>query len=160
VRTLLLLAAVAVSATSASAACPPDSPEGLLECYTIAYAERDIEALESLVAEDYEWIAVTVPEAQVFTREESIRMSRGLFGDEDVTGISMEFGGDYKVVKGREENTWRIEGMTVTLTVSHVASEKPHFSTICATFYIRKIGGMSEGYEVYKEVTFEGVGCE
>ena len=38
-------------------------------------------------------------------------------------------------------------------------AESPSEAPLCATLYVRRVDGEELGYEVYREVFFEGDGC-
>ncbi len=157
---LFAAALVLLPAAASLGACAGDAPDAVLACFSEAYAQRSPELLDRVVADDYTWIAITAPLAEVYDYETTVAVTRELFANEMNESVSMEFGGDYKIVEGFDEGTWRIEDLTVMLTVFRSGSESPRVSTLCATFYVRKVEGPEPGYEVYREVTFEGAGCE
>lgn len=157
---LCVVTLVLTPAVATFGACAGEAPDVVLACYSAAYAERSPELLDRVVADDYTWIAVTVPRAEIYDHDKTVESTLGLFADEMNESVSMEFGGDYKVVDGFDEGTWRIEDLNVMLTVHRANTDEPFVSAICATFYVRKVEGAEPGYEVYREVTFEGAGCE
>jgi hypothetical protein len=156
----LALGLLAAAAGAVTAACPGESPEVVLTCFTQAHAERDIELLERLLAPEYAWVVVVPPEADIFDREASMTASRNMFAAPEVEWVSLEFAGGYLVVEGEVERTWRIEDLKATLTIKHTSAEEPRVASMCATLYVRKTTGENAGYEVYREVFFEGLGCE
>ena len=115
--------------------------------------------LENVLGPDYIWVAVSPPEVDVFSREESLAASLQMFADPDVESVSLDFHEDYRVEKGAEPKTWRIEDLLATLTVKRVSVRKPSVAPLCVTLYVRQCGGDDPGYEVYREVFFEGEGC-
>jgi hypothetical protein len=143
----------------ASAACTGGGPESVLSCYSAAHSEREIEALESLLAPDYVWVAVAPPRAELFDRESSVSASRNMFADSAVESVSLRFGDGHHLAEGHEANTWRIEDLASTLSIKHSSSEEPHVSSACVTLYVRAIPGSEPRYEIYREDTFEGIGC-
>jgi hypothetical protein len=161
-RVAVALAVIASVAGSGvvSGACPCDAPEDILACFSEAHTGRDIEALGELMAPDYVWVVIAPPEADVFKRERSLEAAATMFSDPKVEWVTLEFGGDYRVVEGEEAETWRIEDVTVSLTVKHVSADQPVVASLCATLYVRLTAGEGPGYEVYREVFFEGLGCD
>jgi hypothetical protein len=37
--------------------------------------------------------------------------------------------------------------------------EEPYVATTCVTLYVREVPGDGPSYEIYREVTFDGIGC-
>ena len=143
----------------ASASCRGDAPQIVLVCFSEAYSNRDVAALENVLAPDYIWVTVSPPEVDVFERETSVTASVKMFGDSEVESVSLQFGEGYRVVEGTEPKTWRIEDLLATLTVKRASMEEPAVAPLCVTLYVRECVGEDPGYEVYREVFFEGEGC-
>ncbi len=61
------------------------------------------------------------------------------------------------MVDGHDPDTWRIEGVLLTLSVKRESMTEPHAITASVTYYVRKAAATKSGYEIYREVTFEGV---
>ncbi len=157
-RSLAALALVVLSVAGvASAACVGDSPEAVLKCYAEAHELRDIGALEELLASDYAWVAVTPHRAKVIERGTTLEASRGMFTDPGVESVRLTFADGYDVVDGHDPDTWRIEGVLMTLSAKLESMTEPHVVTSSATYYVRKAPATKSGYEIYREVTFEGV---
>ena len=157
-RSLATLALVVLSVAGvASAACVGDSPEAVLKCYAEAHELRDIGVLDELLASDYAWVAVTPHRAKVIERGTTLEASRGMFTDPRVESVSLTFADGYDVVDGQDPDTWRIQGLLVTLSVKIESMTEPHAVTASATYYVRKAAATKSGYEIYREVTFEGV---
>jgi len=157
-RSLAALALVVLSVAGvASAACVGDSPEAVLKCYAEAHELRDIGALEELLASDYAWVVVTPHRAQVIERSTTLKASRGMFADPRLESVSLTFADGYDVVDGEDPDTWRIEGLLVTLSAKMESMTEPHAVTVGATYYVRKAPAAKSSYEIYREVTFEGV---
>ncbi len=143
----------------APAACVGDSPEAVLRCYSEAHELRDFSVLEDLLALEYGWIDVVPPQAQLFDRETTLKAARNMLADERLESVSLVFAEGYKVVGGTDPGTWRIEDVRVTLSVKMDSADEPFVTTTCATYYVREASGNGSDYEIYREVTFEGVGC-
>ena len=157
-RSLATLALVILSvAGAASAACVGDSPEAVLKCYAEAHELRDIGVLEELLASDYVWVAVSPNRAHLTERGETLDASRGMFTDPRVESVSLTFADGYDVVDGHDPDTWLIEGLLLTLSVKMESVTEPDAITVGATYYVRKAPATKSGYEIYREVTFEGV---
>jgi hypothetical protein len=157
-RSLATLALVVFSVVGvASAACVGDSPEAVLKCYAEAHELRDIGALEELLASDYVWVAVSPHRAQLIERGKTLEASRGMFTDPRLESVSLGFTDGYDVVDGHDAETWRIEGVVATLSAKLESMTEPHVVAASATYYVRKAPATKSGYEIYREVTFEGV---
>lgn len=63
----------------------------------------------------------------------------------------------YAVVDGQDPDTWCIKGVLVTLSAKMESMKEPYVITAAATYYVCKAPAMEAGYEIYREVTFEGV---
>jgi hypothetical protein len=157
-RSLATLALIVFSVVGvASAACVGDSPEAVLKCYAEAHELRDIGALEELLASDYVWVAVSPHRAHLVERGTTLEASRGMFTDPRAESVSVTFADGYDVVDGDDPDTWRIEGVLLTLSVKMESVTEPHAIATSATYYVRKAPATKWGYEIYREVTFEGV---
>ena len=143
----------------ASGACPGDGPEVVLDCFSRAYTERDLAVLEEVLAPDYIWVAVAPPQVDVFKRADSVASSVKMFRDQEIESVSLEFRDGYHVEPGTEPKTWRIENLLATLIVKRASVAKPSVAPLCVTLYVRETTGGAPGYEVYREVFFEGEGC-
>ena len=140
-----------------SAACVGDSPEAVLTCYAKAHGLRDISVLEELLASDYTWVSVTPHRAELIERGTTLAASLGMFTDPRVESVSLTFGDGYDVVAGQDPETWRIVGLLVTLRVKMGSAAEPHAVTANTTYYVRRAPASKSDYEIYREVTFEGV---
>jgi hypothetical protein len=157
-RSPAALALVVLSVAGlASAACVGDSPEVVLTCYAEAYELRDIGVLEELLASDYAWVAVASHRAEVIERGKTLEAARGMFTDPRLESASLTFADGYDVVDGHDPDTWRIEGVLMTLSAKLESMTEPHVVTSSATYYVRKAPATKSGFEIYREVTFEGV---
>jgi ketosteroid isomerase-like protein len=153
------LALLAALAGAAAASCAGETPDAVLRCFSEAYSNRDADLLDEVMADDYVWIAVSAPEVDVFDRETSFDASVRMFRDEQVESVSLEFDDGYSVREGGEEGTWRIEDLRARLVVKSAGQATPNAATLCVTFYVREVEGDDPGFEVYREVFFEGNGC-
>jgi hypothetical protein len=151
--------ALAVGAGDASAACPGDAPDAVLACFSAAYTNRDIAALEGVLAPDYVWLTVAPPRVEVFKREDSVSGSLEMFRNPEVQSVSLEFSEGYRIVRGDDPGTWRIEELRGMLVVKRASVDEPAISPLCVTLYVREAAGEAPGYQVYREVFFEGEGC-
>lgn len=157
-RSLATLALVVLSVAGvASAARVGDSPEAVLKCYAEAHELRDVGVLEELLASDYVWVAVTPHRANLIERDKTLEAARGMFTVPRAEAIGLTFADGYVVVDGQDPDTWRIEGIRATLSVKLESVTEPHAITTSATYYVRKAPATKSGYEIYREVTFEGM---
>ena len=155
---LVILALVGVAAV-ASAACQGDAPDAVLACFSAAYSNRDIATLEAVLAPDYMWVVVAPPRVEVFKREDSVSSSLEMFRNPEVESASLEFHEGYRVVQGEDPGTWRIEQLRGVLTVKRASVDESAISPLCVTLYVREVAGDAPGYQVYREVFFQGEGC-
>jgi hypothetical protein len=139
----------------AGASCPGSSPEAVLECYSRAYEQMDSGVLEDLLGDDYQWVVVTPHRATLIGRGETVSMAVGMFENKDVVSAALTFEDGYSLVDGDESGTWRIEGVVSTLSVMTEGVEEAHEISADMTYYVR--GSQEDGYEIYREVSFEGV---
>jgi hypothetical protein len=153
------LALAAVLAGTAGASCRGDAPDAVLRCFSEAYSERDADLLNEVMADDYVWVAVSPPEVDIFDRSTSFDASVEMFGDPQVESVSLEFEDGYSIKEGSRKGTWRIEDIRARLAVKSTEHLTPNVATLCVTFYVREVAGDASGYEVYREVFFEGNGC-
>ena len=163
-RTLEAVAALAIIALAAlpglaSAACQGDAPDAVLACFSEAYSNRDLDTLEGVLAPDYMWLTVAPPRVEVFKREDSVSASVEMFHNPEVESVSLEFHEGYRVVQGEDPGTWRIEELRGVLTVKRASTDESAISPLCVTLYVREAVGDDPGYQVYREVFFEGEGC-
>jgi len=163
-RTLWAVAALTFIALAglaglASAACQGDAPDAVLACFSAAYSNRDLDTLEGVLAPDYMWVTVAPPRVEVFKREDSVSASVEMFHNPDVESVSLEFSDGYRVVQGEDPGTWRIEELRGTLAVKRASVDESAISPLCVTLYVREVAGDDPGYQVYREVFFEGEGC-
>ena len=146
-------------ASMSVASCPAPSPDGVLQCYRDAYVNRDLEALDALLAEDYLQVFVVRPRADVVPRAGKIDSARRMFTAEGLRSVSLSFSDGYRVVAGDEPNTWRIENLSPHLE-SHqdrgMAQLSFHEVPSCVTLYVRLSQPPDSGYVIYREVSFYG----
>jgi hypothetical protein len=155
----LTFAALLVAAGTGFAACPGDSPDAVLACFSTAYSNRDSTALEEVLAPDYAWLTVAPPRVEIYRREDSVSSSLEMFRNPEVESVSLEFHEGYRVVQGEDPGTWRIEELRGILAVKRASVDESAISPLCVTLYVREIAGDAPGYQVYREVFFEGEGC-
>lgn len=154
-----LLAVAAALPVVATASCPGEAPEAVLACFSRAYSDRDASILDGVLAPDYAWVAVSPPEVDVFTREDSFSASVRMFENPGVEFVTLEFEDGYRLAEGKEEGTWRIEDLRATMTIKRESMDEPTSAMLCVTLYVRKTDGEEPGYQVYREVFFEDGGC-
>ena len=147
----------------AAAACPGESATAVLDYYAAAYSEQNSAALDTLYSADYAWLIVVPPRADIIDRARTLNAARKMLEAPDVQSATLTFGGDYSVVRGREQGTWRIENVVATLDVKLAPDSEHGFAgevvSACETLYVREVGEDPVLFEIYREVTFEGIGC-
>ena len=87
-----------------------------------------------------------------------------MLADEETTSVTLDFEPGFRVADGDEEGVWRIENLRSTLRLEFVEGSSkgvPDYEmAICSTLYIRESTGGDAAFEIFREVVFEGVGCE
>ena len=139
--------------------CDGESPESVLECYSAAYAERDIAAIEALYAKDYMWVDVVPLRAHVLDRATAVESAKNMFEHPSTPSISLTLDGPFEVVPEDAGETWRIEGVEMSLAIAFPGSAEADTAQGCATFYVRQVDGEPGAFEVYREVTFGDADC-
>jgi len=157
--TLLVIAAALAASGASSGSCYGEGPEAVLDCFSAAYSDRDPTMLENVMAPDYTWVRVAPPEVDIYSREESVNSSVRMFLDPEVESVSLEFGEGYRVEACETPDTWRLEDVKAMLTVRMASVAEPRVTPLCVTFYVRKTSDTPLGYQVHREVFFEGNGC-
>lgn len=142
----------------AGATCMGESPAAVLDCYSRAYAERDIADLEELYAEDYVWVAVVPPGAELLDRAKTLEAARNMFSHPEVRSVRLTLGGAFEVVPDEAGGTWRIEGIEASLSTLFGEASSPEVARTCVTLYVRE-RAEGTGFEIYREVTYGNGDC-
>jgi hypothetical protein len=145
--------------TQPAAGCSGELPESVVDCYTAAYAQRDIAAIEALYADDYVWVDVMPLRAQVWDRATALESAGNMFAHPGEPSISLTLEGPFKVVPEDAGKTWRIEGIDMSLVIAFPGAADPDTARGCATFYVRQVDGKPGAFEIYREVTFGNGDC-
>jgi hypothetical protein len=87
VASLLLLSAPLFTAVPWTAACPPETPEAVLDCLEQAYAERDIDLYASLLADDFVFEQTDMK--AFWDRQQDLAATRGLFESHRVVSLAI-----------------------------------------------------------------------
>ncbi len=153
------LVCVLLAGVHPAACCTGDSPESVIECYTAAYAARDIAAIEALYAEDYVWVDVMPLRAQVWDRSTAVESATKMFSHPDIPSISLTLDGPFDVVPDDLGETWRIEGIEMSLVIVFPGTAEPDTAHGCATLYVRRGEDTTGSFEIYREVTFGDGDC-
>jgi len=139
--------------------CDGESPESVLECYSAAYAERDIGAIEALYADDYMWVDVVPLRVHVWDRATAVESAKNIFEHPGTPSVSLTLDGPLEVVAEDAGETWRIEGVEMSLAIVFPGTAESDTAQGCATFYVRQVDGKPGAFEIYREVTFGDAGC-
>ncbi len=115
VTALFLITFLATAVPAESEFCAVDGPASVLACYERAYAERDLDLLDALLAPDYQFFFH--PGNTSWGREQDLEMTAGLFTAPDVREIDLKLEGEYTTSEGPEAGTWVLEGVTTRLRV-------------------------------------------
>ena len=161
-RTTFFACAVAcalLACVQLAAACDGDLPESVVECYSSAYAERDIASIEALYADDYVWVDVVPPGAQVWDRATTVMSARKMFEHPSEPSVTLTLGGPFEVVPDGAGETWRIEGIEMSLVTVFPGAAEPDTANSCATLYVRRVQENSGAFQIYREVTFGNGDC-
>ena len=161
-RTTFFVGAVAcalLACVQPTEACNGELPESVVACYSSAYAERDIAAIEALYADDYVWVDVVPPGAQVWDRATTLESARKMFEHPSEPSISLTLGGPLEVVPDEAGETWRIEGLEMSLVIVFPGAAEPDTAQSCATLYVRQVDETSGTFQIYREVTFGNSDC-
>jgi len=139
--------------------CSGELPESVVDCYSSAYAERDIAALQVLYADDYVWVDVVPPGAQVWDRATALESAEKMFEHPSEPSASLTLGGSFKVVPEEAGETWRIEGIEMSLVILFPGAAEPDTAQSCATLYVRQADDTPGTFQIYREVTFGNSDC-
>ncbi len=155
--------AVLVTVSTATAGVVADGPAGVLDAYSQVFDGGGVEALESLLASDYDWVVVNQPEVQILSRDDVVTLTRNMLDNDKVDAVDLSFD-RYTLEPGSSPDEWILGDVPATLTMSVIAEEggepEEHVTRSCMSFYVRRVPGTDSEYEIYREVNFEGVGCE
>ena len=113
VTALFLLTLLATAVPAESEFCAVDGPASVLACYEKAYAERDLDLLDALLAPDYQFFFH--PGNTSWGRAEDLESAASMFSAPWIKAINIEIGGEYTTSEGPEADTWILEGITATI---------------------------------------------
>ncbi len=120
-------AQTATGEAGARVECPPRIPEGMLDCLSRAYAERDIQAYVDLLAPDFQFVfAQGDSESGSWGRAADSTGTAHLFADRGLASVSLTYAPDFRVTRGEGAGVWRVEGVEFTVTVQDTAKPAPH----------------------------------
>jgi hypothetical protein len=77
-----------------------------MKCLVSAYESHDVEALEVLLASDYQY--VFGDNEAIVDRSKEIEVSRKLFSDASVHSVGLDLVPTSELVTGTEANTWKL----------------------------------------------------
>ncbi len=156
------IAALVAPAAHATADAP--DPVSVLGYYAQAFNDRDPELIDVLYAEDYVMVVVVPPQAEFIDRASAVDASQNMINDKEVSSLALTFEDGYTVAEGTDAGTWRIEDLRMTVAAEFVEGSRmgvpSHSETGCSTLYVRESATNEGMFEIFREVMFEGVGCE
>lgn len=144
-----------ISAAGASAApCwDPSDPSIVLRCFEQAAAAADLEAVKRVLAEDYvRLIHRQSGKVVEVARNDEIRSWRKLFVAGGKPHLVYKDG--YKVVKGTDAGTWRIDGASWQNDIEFVQKNEPitrkTTSALDTTVFVRMVAEPEPHYVIWR----------
>jgi hypothetical protein len=161
---LCALCAFFLSAPAAYAEGAAPDPLSVLSRYAQVFKDRNPDLLDMLYANDYEMVIVDPPQVSFIDRTTAIKASKNMVEDKEVSSVSLTFDDGYDVAEDADTGVWRIENLRMTLAAQFVEGARmgvaSHSETGCVTLYVRESAREDGTFEIFREVIFEGVGCE
>ncbi len=162
VAALLCILFLAAPAAHAEGVAP--DPLSVLGQYAQVFSDRNPDLIDILYADDYEMVIVAPPEVSFIDRATAIKASKNMIGDKEVSSVSLTFEDGYDVAEDADAGVWRIENLLMTLTAHFIEGARmgvaSHSETGCVTLYVRESKRANGTFEIFREVIFNGVGCE
>jgi hypothetical protein len=106
-----------------SAYCAADGPESVLQCLAEAYADRDVDALRALLADDF--VLVLGEESNSWGVDTEMAMHQKMFDSPIVQALRLTFADGYRVAPGDEPQTWVISGITMMFALDGTVNGEP-----------------------------------
>jgi hypothetical protein len=157
VKPTVVVAVLLVASVVSAVACEGEGPECVLDCYSAAFANMDLQALSDLYADDYSWIIVVPPEALAWDREKALQSAEGMFTSPKVSQVTLQFPAGYRVEKWKDDGTWLITGLEASMIVPTGEPAATDTSRTCMTIYVRE--GEPGSYQIFREVAFGNGDC-
>jgi hypothetical protein len=137
----------------AGAFCATESPESVLTCLVEAFESRDIDACLDLFSEDFVFQFGSDAETSWGLDEEE-QAYRNLFSHPDIIEIRLQLH-DYRVTEGEHADTWILEDVAATLTVTQANSKSDEPLELKAEkknniFHVRRVTHPEVHYEIFK----------
>jgi hypothetical protein len=144
---------------AAHAACVADHPAGILQCFTTAYVNRDIDAYAQLLAPDFVFVSIGPLRQWDQDRDAELDTIRRVFASSSVESISLSFDPGYDTVPGIEPGTWKLDNLHATLVLRATAdghSEPQDFTLkVRMALHIRMVSSPIPHLEVFREEDYQ-----
>jgi hypothetical protein len=111
-----------------SSFCATGDPSSVFTCLTSAYADRDLQALRALLADDFQF--VPGDEANAWGVDVEMGMHEKLFVSPDIQKLALAIAEGYEVAAGGAPDTWVISGVTAQLALSVMKDGEPKQHTV------------------------------
>lgn len=118
---LVLVGLIAISVSGCAASvryCTGNSPADVLEFYSNAIINRDMDALRGLYADNFVYVLGGTDDATTWGRGWEIDATTKLFAAVEAETPLMVFSGDYSVAPGEEPDTWVLDNVRMSMSVS------------------------------------------
>jgi len=156
---VLPLIVLSVVGHPAHAICVADGAAGVLECFTTAYAQRDIEAFSQLLASDFVFVSIGPLRQMDQDRAAELETIGRIFASPAVESMSLSFDPAFDVVPGGEPGTWKLDNLKATLslraTASGQAGPKDYSVTVRMSLYVRQVASPTPHFEVFREEDYQ-----
>ena len=136
-----------ITSTSYSV-CLNGQPEGILQCMSNAYSERDYESYRALLADDFVYFSGR--DSTSWGLKEELAATKSVFSS--ATKINLQFPGDFKVAPGDTTDTWVLTGVTRNLKIEMMDDGKPKQFTVNnkgQVVGVRKVAGPQPHFVIY-----------
>jgi hypothetical protein len=152
-----LLTALCIAATPSAQAgaqgafCATGEPTSILSCLAQAYADRDLEAVRTLLSDDFQFIAGN--EHNTWGLDQELRMHEKMFAAPGLEQLTLAIADGYSVNPGNEPATWVISSMSATLALDVVQNGEPkHYeSTVSGQeFRVRQVLEPEAHFVIYR----------
>jgi hypothetical protein len=106
-----------------SAYCAVDGPESVLRCIAQAYAARDIDAFQRLLANDF--VYASGDESNSWGADVELKVHRQMFAAPEIRTLTLTIADGYRVTPGDEPQTWVIGGVAATFVMDATRNGEP-----------------------------------
>jgi len=104
-------------------------------------------------------VDVVPPGAHVWDRATAIESAQKMFEHPSEPSASLVLGGSFKIVPEEVGETWRIEGIEMSLVIVFPGASEPDTAQSCAPLYVRQVDDNPSAFQIYREVTFGNTDC-